>query len=152
LQDRRNAAAHRIVPIGGAVVVIVVGFLATATRPIDDGQFSSRELWPALASVREQLASYQPDDVVEVETGNLSFPDYYSHAVLAELAANDVDFQVTSPTSVGQLGRSRAADGTATTTITIDQSDADIPADARLLARIDSSSAPDVRVYETRAP
>ena len=45
----------------------------------------------------------------------LPFPEYFSHVVLAELSEQGVDFTVSTPTMVAQLGPGRRDDGAAST-------------------------------------
>jgi hypothetical protein len=144
----RRAVRSTIVGLAAAAALFTV--LAIPTQPLDQGGVSNRGLWPSLRELRSQLASYRPSRVVEVETSGLPFPDHYTHAVLAQLSENGLKFQVTTDTMVGQLGRSRAADDSASHRLIVRQApndDEPVPG-GRLISRVQLENAPSVAVFE----
>jgi hypothetical protein len=135
------------------MAVATAALAAALTIPVRaqvDGVSTNRDLWPSVEELRAQLAGYRTNGTVLVETDGLPFPDYYSHAVLAELSRRGVPFQVTTDTMVAQLGDRRRADGSTSEVLVVRQGPhaPNAPPGATRIAFVEGGSAvPSVAVY-----
>ena len=100
-------AGWQLVIAGGA---LVMAGLIVPVRSQFNGIVYDRDIWPAVAELREQLEGLDVEGDVLVEMAGLPFPEYFSHVVLAELSEQGIDFTVSTPTMVAQLGPGRRDD------------------------------------------
>lgn len=98
-----------------AGVGVLVAALALPTHRIVAGPVDQDESWPAVRSVREQLAAAGDLGSVFVDLDGLVFAEEYSWPIMAELARQGVPFEVLAEGDVRQVGEGRRFDGTADT-------------------------------------
>ncbi len=150
LADASVVSTRRIVT--GVAVIGVVAAVANlpARLQTEEGRFPRREIWPVIADLRAQVAAAGVTGPVVIDTDTPAFPDYYLVNVLAELDRRDVEVQVTSGFFVGQLGRRRQEDGSATAELFVRSGPAAAvrPPGATTIARVETARPElDVAVY-----
>ncbi|CAN5794316.1 hypothetical protein BH18ACT2_BH18ACT2_24960 [soil metagenome] len=124
-----------VVPLAIAVVAAALT-LPPRLQPQLDG--TSRDVWPSVAALRRDVAALELAGPVLVEADGITFPDYFTYAVLAELRRRDIPFQVSDEVLVRQLGEGRRADGTAATRLLVRVGGtAEPPPDAATVAFVD---------------
>jgi hypothetical protein len=105
---------------GALVPVVLTVVLASAAIPYfaqQQGPVADYSAMPALRRVMRQLGSLRSSAPLLYDTSNLVVFEPYSSTVMMRLQELGIDFRVTDPGMVRQLGDRRRADGTERTTI-----------------------------------
>jgi hypothetical protein len=106
--------------VGGLVPVVLTVVLAIAAIPYlaqQQGPVADYSAMPALRRVMRQLGGLRSSAPLVYDTGNLRVFEPYSSTVMMRLQELGIEFRVTDPGMVRQLGDARRADGTERTTI-----------------------------------
>ena len=106
--------AATAVALGAAALLTVLNLPALAQQ---QGPTVDADAIPVLHRVLPRLGALRAGAPVVFETANLRVFEPYSTAVMLDLQVRGIEFRVTDPSMVRQLGERRRADGTERTTI-----------------------------------
>jgi hypothetical protein len=106
--------------VGGLVPVVLTVVLAIAAIPFfaqRQGPVADYSAMPAARRVMRELGSLRSSAPLVYDTSNLRVFEPYSSTVMMRLQELGIEFRVTDPAMVRQLGDGRRADGSERTTI-----------------------------------
>lgn len=115
----RPSLVRRLAIAGPLGVAVLAGVLTLPPRLLPEGAGTNRDVWPAVAALREQIGQLDLEGPVLVEADGIAFPDYFTYNVLAELSRRDLPIQVSDEVLVRQLGEGRRADGGASSRLLV---------------------------------